>query len=269
MTAQRASTWLRITAAAVMLVNLLAIVLGRMGAVDHPVVLHLAAVDLAWMSAVALTWRFAHAHGRHRVGAQWRAALHDAVPHPARRAFHVEFAALRALGGVVLRRPPRIPVGAVPIPQASSSMAFLAVLALVPIEAVIVEFVVPWPVVRLLIHIVEAYALLLVTAMVFAPRHCPHFLHEGKLALRSGTDTIASISVTNIVGIRSIRDAASLHTELTDGVLRLPGPDGCTVELCLRSAQPVTLPSLRHDRVGEADRIRFATSADLHTLLGR
>lgn len=221
--------------------------------------------DIAWLTAAGVSIYFVRTREAGRTLRQsWGLLLRRVVPATARRLFAIELTGLRALGRELLRRQPVVPALATVVhPRRGVDAFFVAMIVVVAIEATVVELVVPWLQLRLIIHLVEAYAIIFVLGQMFVPRQFPHYVTQNKLVLRSGTREIARIPLANIDTVSKRLDASVTSSEVRGGVLRLPMRGECSHAVQLAEPHDITLPGWTRDVQAQVTEIRIATESDL------
>ncbi|MHA2790040.1 hypothetical protein ACXZ66_12995 [Corynebacterium sp. S7] len=117
--------------------------------------------------------------------------------------------------------------------------AFTVVIA---IEAVIVDFLISVPWLRIVAVILAVYSVILIWGILAGERIRPHYLGADHLVLRRGRKTFATIPLAAIASTRPERTFNSEMHELRDDSLTLGGSHGTDTTLALST--PV---SVAHD----------------------
>lgn len=117
--------------------------------------------------------------------------------------------------------------------------AFTVVIA---IEAVVVDFLISAPWLRIVAVILAVYSVILIWGILAGERIRPHYIDADQLVLRRGRKTFATIPRTSIAGARPERTFNSEMHELRDDSLVLGGSHGTDTTLALST--PI---SVAHD----------------------
>lgn len=176
-----------------------------------------------------------------RAGAGRRAALGTAVrtvvPVTVRRLVAHELRALHSLGLWVLRRRHGVPQGAVAVPYTGPQTAMMYGLVFVSVvETVMLALLIPWPVVHLILLVLDVYGVLLVLALHAGCVTRPHVVgQDGSLRVRYGAlfDLWIPAAAITVVRVERRFPQGRLVQLDPDGVLDLAvgGQTTVTVEL--------------------------------------
>lgn len=194
--------------------------------VPGPVLLGAEAVvfTLLALRAVILFRRYAAArrHSARRRDA-FAEAVRTGVPESVRRLLTHELRALAGLGRWVAGRPHGVRVGAGdhPAPYTGPQTAMVyGLLFVAVVETVVLALVIPWPVVHMIVLILDVYAVVMVLALHAACVTRPHVAGaDGSLRIRYGTLFDLRVERALIASVR-------VDHRLSDGGLLRFDPDG-------------------------------------------
>jgi hypothetical protein len=140
--------------------------------------------------------------------------------------------------------------GDVPLTYASAGTPTGPILvALAAVEIVVVELVVPWPVLRQVLLVLGVWTLVLLLGLVAAERTRPHVVRPDGLLVRSGALVRIWLPWHLVGGVerRMRHELGSWGVE--DGRLHLPVAGTTAVDVALTEAVDVRLPWRRTARV--------------------
>ncbi len=182
---------------------------------------------LELMTAVPLlilAARLAMAYRRHRrEGSRRLAALHaDAVPLPARKLMVHEVRLFTSTLRWLAFRRHGVRAGDVAVPYASGGAAVLFAFAYASaIETVVLAFIIPWPVLRVIALVLDIWGVYFIIAVYASFVVRPHVIHaDGSLRLRYGALLDIGIPARDIAAARVERRSAR-------GKLAAVDADGC------------------------------------------
>ncbi|MFF2408286.1 hypothetical protein [Streptomyces sp. NPDC058092] len=165
------------------------------------------------------------------------AALRTVVPEKVRRLLAHEVRGLHSLGLWVLRRRHAVPEGALAFPYTGPQTAMMYGLAFVAlVETVMLALLVPWPVVHMVLLVIDVYGVVLVLALHAACVTRPHVVDaDGSLRIRYGALFDLRVPAGAVAGVRVERryPEGGWARAGADGVLDLVvgGQTTVTVEL--------------------------------------
>ncbi|MEV0599876.1 hypothetical protein AB0I82_11350 [Streptomyces sp. NPDC050315] len=167
-------------------------------------------------------------------------ALSTVLPAPVAKAIGMEFGLFRALWRWI-RRKPDAPEGHQTLTYGSELKPLMWVMVfLVPLEVLAVEFLVPWPVVRIILLVLSVYGTVWVLGFIAALFVRPHTVGDGKMMLRFAHFTQIAIPLELVESVRSARHSGYRRAvQIDDGVLAMPIGDSTTLSLKLREPYPV------------------------------
>lgn len=106
----------------------------------------------------------------------------------------------------------RVPPGAIPFGYTRGTMTLpLVLIVLSAVELVVVHFLVPWDWLRLLLLILTIWGVLFMLGVLALRVVHPHLVHEGRLHLRWGRDSVLATPLVNIR--RAVRLVNHAHTQ--------------------------------------------------------
>jgi hypothetical protein len=184
-------------------------------------------------------------------------ALSTVLPAPVAKAVGMGFGLFRALWRWV-RRKPDVPEGYVILTYGAEIKPIMwALVFLVPLEILAVEFLVPWSVVRLILLVVSVYGTLWVLGFIAALSVRPHTVGGGRMVLRFAHFVQIAIPLVLVESVRTARHSGYRRAVQIDyGVLAMPIGDSTTLSVMLREPYPVA-PKLGKP-LQEVREIRFA-----------
>jgi hypothetical protein len=184
-------------------------------------------------------------------------ALSAVLPGPVAKAMGMEFGLFRALWRWI-RRMPDVPDGHQSLTYGSEIKHIMwAMVFLVPLEILAVEFLVPWSVARIILLVLSVYGTLWVLGFIAALFVRPHTIGDGKLVLRFAHFTQVTIPLELVESVRLARHSGYRRAiQIDDGVLAMPIGDSTTLSVKLSEPHPVaTKPGKPAELVHE---VRFA-----------
>jgi hypothetical protein len=184
-----------------------------------------------------------------------RTALREVLPRPLADAVLHELRLFHSLALWLRRRTSGVPPDAVTISYERSMRPFVLVVAgLSAVELLAVELVVPWPLVRIVLLVLGAYALVVVLGFGAANAVRPHVLTPEVLRLRAGIWVDVPIATAEIASARARLGATTRMAELADGVLSVAAAKQTDVEVHL--ARPIRVRAGRQE--GDVHTVRLA-----------
>ncbi|MFP1626492.1 hypothetical protein ACLB9X_15260 [Streptomyces sp. 5K101] len=185
-------------------------------------------------------------------------ALSAVLPAPVAKAMGMEFGLFRALWRWI-RRKPDAPEGHEILTYGSEIKPIMwAMVFLVPLEILAVEFLVPWTVVRIVLLVLSVYGTVWVLGFIAALSIRPHIVGDGKVVLRFAHFTQITIPLELVESVRPARHSGYRRAVQIDdaGVLAMPIGDSTTLSVKLREPYPVApKPGKPTQEVSE---VRFA-----------
>ncbi|MCF3105994.1 hypothetical protein IPZ58_31125 [Streptomyces roseoverticillatus] len=184
-------------------------------------------------------------------------ALSAVLPGPVAKAMGMEFGLFCALWRWIRRRPD-VPEGHQTLTYGSEIKPIMwAMVFLVPLEILAVEFLVPWPTVRIILLVLSVYGMLWVLGFIATFFVRPHTIGGGKIVLRFAHFTQVTIPLELVESVRMARHSGYRRAiQIDDGILAMPIGDSTTLSVKLRKAHPVALkPGKPAEQVQE---VRFA-----------
>ncbi|MDH2426278.1 hypothetical protein [Sphaerisporangium sp. TRM90804] len=229
--------------------------------VSIPWVALVAAEVAVFALVVAEAFLAARIYRRHRAGglaprAAARAAVGELVPEPVLLMMAHELKSTASIGYLLAGRRHGVRDGAVPIGYARQQTPMLAALLVACVlETWVLHLVLPWPAVRLVLLVLDAYTVLFVLALIAAGFTRPHVAGPGELRLRWGALIDLRVPMATVTAVR----AHWRHDH--QGMLEL---DGTTMSLTVSSqtnvvvelSEPVTV-TRPLGRKGTARVLRF------------
>ncbi|OMI33591.1 hypothetical protein [Streptomyces sparsogenes] len=187
-------------------------------------------------------------------------ALAAVLPAPVAKAMGMEFGLLRALWRWARRRTDA-PDGHAALPYGSAIKPIMWVMvALVPLEVLAVEFLVPWPVARIVLLVLSGYGTVWVLGFIAALSIRPHTVGDGKMVLRFAHFTQITIPLELVASVREARHGGYRRAvQIDDGVLAMPIGDSTTLSVTLREPYPVAPKPGRPAQ--EVREVRFAADS--------
>ncbi|MFP1626475.1 hypothetical protein ACLB9X_15170 [Streptomyces sp. 5K101] len=111
---------------------------------------------------------------------------------------------------------------------------------LVPLEILAVEFLIPWPVVRIILLVLSVYGTVWILGFIAALSVRPHTVGDGKVVLRFAHFTQIAIPLELVESVRTVRHSGYRRAvQIADGVLAMPIGDSTTLSVTLREPYPV------------------------------
>jgi hypothetical protein len=167
-------------------------------------------------------------------------ALSAVLPAPVAKAMGMEFGLFRALWRWI-RRKPDAPEGHEILTYGSEIKPIMwAMVFLVPLEILAVEFLVPWTVVRIVLLVLSVYGTVWVLGFIAALSIRPHIVGDGKVVLRFAHFTQITIPLELVESVRTTRHSGYRRAvQIDDGVLAMPIGDSTTLSVKLREPYPV------------------------------
>ncbi|MGW7259342.1 hypothetical protein [Streptomyces sp. NPDC054834] len=167
-------------------------------------------------------------------------ALSTVLPSPVAKAVGMEFGLFRALWRWI-RRKPDAPEGHEVLTYGSEIKPIMwAMVFVVPLEILAVEFLVPWSVVRIVLLVVSIYGTLWVLGFIAALSIRPHIVGDGKMVLRFAHFVQIVIPLDRIESVRTSRHSGYRRAvQIDDGVLAMTIGDSTTLSVTLREPYPV------------------------------
>jgi hypothetical protein len=185
--------------------------------------------------------------------------LATGVPAALRRAAASGVAPWRSIVQWLLRRRPGAGPGDRGFAHRGAVLALVLVLLAVSVlEVVLVELIVPWPVVRLALLVVGVWGVVVVLGMLAAMTVRPHLVGPAGVRVRSGPAWEALLpwdAVARVRVVRRTRDGGSVQHD--GDALHVIAGFQTTVEIALARPVAVALP-----RGGEVEVTRVALYAD-------
>ncbi|GLX53256.1 hypothetical protein Shyhy01_62060 [Streptomyces hygroscopicus subsp. hygroscopicus] len=167
-------------------------------------------------------------------------ALSTVLPAPVAKVMGMEFGLFRALWRWI-RRKPDAPEGHQILTYGSEIKPIMwAMVFLVPLEILAVEFLVPWSVVRIILLALSIYGTLWVLGFIAALSIRPHSVGDGKMVLRFAHFVQIAIPLDLVESVRTTRHSGYRRAvQIDDGVLAMPIGDSTTLSVKLREPYPV------------------------------
>lgn len=168
-------------------------------------------------------------------------ALSAVLPAPVAKAVGMEFGLFRALW-CWIRRKPDVPEGCEILPYGSEIKPLMwAMVFLVPLEMLAVEFLVPWTVVRIALLFLSVYGTVWVLGFIAALSVRPHIVGDGEMVLRFAHFTQITIPLALVESVRAARHSGYRRAVQIDddGILAMPIGDSTTLSVTLREPYPV------------------------------
>jgi hypothetical protein len=228
---------LRWLAPALFVVEVVLVATGRLAL--GPAVVVLVAVEAAVLVTV-LTCAAVHYRRSRRSGVEPATArvdaLHVTLPRPVARAIRRELDLVTAVVRWAMRRPQGLPEGAPPqrddgrngelayrlIPYGRDQVALVWLfICITAVEIAVVEFLVPWPALRLVLLLVGVYGMLVMAGFVAINRTRPHVLTAQHIRLRCGSLADVRIPLDGIASVRRDLRGAGYGPVITGDVLTL------------------------------------------------
>nr|BBC15208.1 hypothetical protein [Streptomyces sp.]BBI93426.1 hypothetical protein [Streptomyces sp.] len=184
-------------------------------------------------------------------------ALSAVLPGPVAKAMGMEFGLFRALWRW-MRRKPDAPEDHAILTYGSEIKPIMWVMVfLVPLEILAVEFLVPWPVVRITLLILSVYGTVWVLGFIAALSIRPHTIGDGKMVLRFAHFTQIVVPLELVESVSTARHSGYRRAiQIDDGVLAMPIGDSTTLSVKLR--EPYPLAPKPGQPVQEVHEVRFA-----------
>jgi hypothetical protein len=220
-------------------------------------VLLLLELDLLWMTllvtGVILRRR------REPVRAGWQRIARALPPAPVARAIGHEVAALRALAWVVQRRPPTIPIGALPVPAKNGTAVLpAAFIAASGVEIAVLHLVLPYPALAAALTVLSVYGVVLLLGFVAVRWQHPHYLTETDLVIRNGRHVVATVPRKDIASVRVQHDGTATSPTVEGTTARIATLAGCTISVTLSAPVPLRLNASPRSTVHRVTQLRFA-----------
>lgn len=230
----RALRWLT---AALVVVEVVLVATGRLGL--GPAVVVLVAAEAAVLVAVLIGAAVRYRRSR-RAGVEPATArldaLHVALPRPVARAILRELDLVTAVVRWAMRRPEGIPEGAASqpdddrngepayrlIPYGRDQVALVWLfIGITAVEIAVVEFLVPWPALRLVLLLVGVYGMLIMAGFIAVNRTRPHVLTPEDIRLRCGSLADLHIPLDGVSSVSRDLRGAGYGPVITGDVLTL------------------------------------------------
>ncbi|MEV4329803.1 hypothetical protein AB0K02_04560 [Streptomyces sp. NPDC049597] len=196
-----------------------------------------------------------------RQGADGQEALSQALsavlPAPVAKAMGAEFGLFRALWRWIRRKPDAPEAHEILTYGSEIKPIMWAMVFLVPLEILAVEFLVPWPVVRFILLALSVYGTVWVLGFIAALSVRPHIVGDGKVVLRFAHFTQITVPLELVESVRTTRHSGYRRAvQIADGVLAMPIGDSTTLSVRLREPYPVELKPGKPTQ--EVREVRFA-----------
>ncbi|MDN5900996.1 MAG: hypothetical protein L0H74_13125 [Brachybacterium sp.] len=220
-------------------------------------VLGLFELDVVWTVALGVSVLMYRRDARMLDG--WRDIARTVTPEPVRRAILTEVGLMVSLGRVALRRPPRVPDHATPLPSRQGTVAIPVAFGVLTLgEVMVLHLVLPWPGLSAALTLLSVYALLFLFGVIASRWDHPHYATPASLVLRNGAHVVADLPWNAIRSVAILRDGTVTAPAVDRGIARLATMDGCSLAVALTQPCAVRLTSGKRARTHWVHEIRFA-----------
>ncbi|GAA0965317.1 hypothetical protein [Frigoribacterium faeni] len=220
-------------------------------------VLLLLELDLLWMTLLVTGLILRRRSEPVRAG--WQRIARALPPAPVARAIGHEVAALRALAWVVQRRPPTVPVGALPVPAKSGTAVLPAAFVVASgVEITVLHLVLPYPALATALTALSVYGVVLLLGFVAVRWQHPHYLTETDLVIRTGRHVVATVPRKDIASARVHRDGTTTTPAVEGTTARIATLAGCNIAVTLSAPASVRLNASPRSTAHRVTELRFA-----------
>lgn len=142
----------------------------------------------------------------------------------------------------LIKRIQVVPKNAIALPARRNWWQVPAMLtAVIVIEIIVVDLIIPWHAVRITVFVVSLYGLIIMWGIIAGRAVYPHYLSE-ELVLRDGRTVVCRIPVEEIETFRHDRSFHSAQHEVQSKRLILGSSEGTNVTVAFNAPQEAVLP---------------------------